>query len=57
MLADSISAQQTLLGIYSELAAVYASLNDFKRAYDYNEKYNNLRLSLLDSEKIKPWRS
>lgn len=53
VLADSISAQQTLLGIYSELAAVYASLNDFKRAYDYNEKYNNLRLSLLDSEKDK----
>lgn len=53
MLADSIGAQQNLLGIYSEMAEVYASMNDFKRAYDYNEKYNNLRLSLLDSEKDK----
>jgi class 3 adenylate cyclase len=52
-LADSIGAQQNLPGIYSGIAEVYASINDFKKAYDYNEKYNNLRLSLLDLEKDK----
>jgi class 3 adenylate cyclase/Tfp pilus assembly protein PilF len=52
-LAVSIGAQQNLLGIYSETAEVYASMNDFKKAFEYNEKYNDLRLSLLDLEKDK----
>jgi class 3 adenylate cyclase len=52
-LADSIGAQQNLLNIYSGMAEVYASMNDFRKAYDYNGKYNDLRLSLLDTEKDK----
>ena len=53
MLADTIGAQQNLPGIYSGMSEVYASMNDYKNAYAYNEKYNNLRLSLLDLEKDK----
>jgi class 3 adenylate cyclase len=52
-MADSIGARQSLLEIYSGLADVYANVNDFEAAYVYNEKYNEERISLLDSEKNK----
>jgi class 3 adenylate cyclase len=52
-MADSIGARQNMLDIYNGLADVYAKVGDFENAYIYNEKYNEERLSVLDSEKNK----
>jgi class 3 adenylate cyclase len=53
ILADSLMAKQNLLDIYSGLSEIYASKGDFEKAYEYNEKYNEERISLLDTEKNK----
>lgn len=53
VLADSLGAKQNLLDIYSGLGDVYARMGEFEMAYEYNEKHNTERISLLDTEKNK----
>jgi len=53
ILADSIGARQNLLEVYNGLAEIYAELGEYENAYRYNEKYNEERVSLLDTEKNK----
>jgi len=50
-LADSLGAKQSLIEIYSGLSSIYAGKNEFEKAYQYTEKYNEERISLLDTEK------
>ena len=52
-MADSMGAIQNLQEIYSGLADIYAILGNFEKAYRYNEKFNEGRISLLDTEKNK----
>ena len=51
IIADSIGARQNLLEIYGGLAEIYGILKDYGKAFIYNEKYNEERISLLDREK------
>lgn len=53
IMADSIGARQNLLEVYNGLAEIYAKLGNFEKAYIYNEKFNEERVSLLDTEKNK----
>lgn len=53
IMADSIGARQNLLKVYSGLADIYAKLGNYEKAYLYNEKFNEERVSLLDTEKNK----
>ena len=53
VIADSIGARQNLLEIYEGLAEIYGILKDYEKAFIYNEKYNEARISLLDREKNK----
>lgn len=50
-LADKIGARQSLLDVYNGLATIYAGMGNYQKAFDYNEKYNTGRVSLLDEEK------
>ncbi len=52
-MANSLGARQNQLEIYDGLADIYFRLGDFENAYLYKEKYNEERLSLLDTEKNK----
>jgi len=52
-LSDSIDARQNLLEVYKGKAELFATIQDFENAYIYNEKYNTVSISLLDSEKDK----
>ncbi len=53
IMADSMGARQNLLEVYSGLADIYAILGEYEEAYVYNEKFNEERVSLLDTEKNK----
>jgi adenylate cyclase len=53
IMADSMGARQNLLEAYSGLADIYARLGNYEKAYVYNEKFNEGRVSLLDTEKNK----
>jgi len=51
VIADSIGARQNLLEIYESLGEIYGILKDYEKAFIYNKKYNEERISLLDREK------
>lgn len=53
IMADSMGARQNLLDVYRGLAGIYARLGEYEKAYAYNEKFNEGRVSLLDTEKNK----
>jgi len=53
ILAQKIGARYYLMKIYEGKANLYANLKDFQKAFDYNQKLNSLKDSILTVEKDK----
>ncbi len=52
-LAEELSDQKFIQKAYKDLSRVYADLNDYKKAYKFRKKYDELRYERLDEERVK----
>ena len=52
-IAEQIGARYYLINIYESIAAIYAELKLYREAFVFNEKYTDLKDSIMTSEKDK----
>ncbi|MCC7466974.1 MAG: tetratricopeptide repeat protein [Saprospiraceae bacterium] len=50
-LAEKIGDNNVLMGVYKDYVRYYESVKDFRKAFEYQSRYNDLRYKLIDEQR------